>query len=31
MKEFVVIMYMLQIKRTYLKTFKLIYAYTLLQ
>lgn len=31
MKEFVVIMYILQVKRPYLKTLKLIYAYTLLQ
>lgn len=30
MKEFVVIMYILQVKRPY-KTLKLIYAYTLLQ
>ena len=31
MKEFVVIVYILQVKRPYLKTLKLIYAYTLLQ
>lgn len=31
MKEFVVIMYILQVKRPYLKILKLIYAYTLLQ